>query len=66
MNSKSYLHGASATPLLGETIGENLLNTVSKFPERPALICVHQNYRVSYLTFWQQVEDVSRAFLQLI
>ena len=65
MNLKSYLHGASAIPLLGETISENLRNTVNKYPERTALICVHQNYKVSYATFWQQVEEVSRAFLAI-
>src|SRR6266566_7938599 len=65
MSLKSYLHGASATPLLGETIGENLRNTVNKFSERAALICVHQNYKATYAEFWQQVEEVSRAFLAI-
>ena len=33
----SYVHGASSTPLLGETIGTNFRNTVARFPERLAL-----------------------------
>jgi fatty-acyl-CoA synthase len=39
----SYVHGASATPLLGETIGENLRRTVERHGERDALIVRSQN-----------------------
>ena len=65
MSQKSYFHCPSLTPLLGETIGENLRRTVHQFPEREALISMHQNYRVSYAMFWQKVEEVSRAFLAI-
>lgn len=65
MNLQSYLHGASLTPLLGETIGENLYNTVTKFAGRTALVCPHQEYKVSYAVFWKQVEEVSKAFLAI-
>ncbi|MEO8712303.1 MAG: AMP-binding protein, partial [Parafilimonas sp.] len=65
MNKKSYSHGASAVPLLGETIGENLFNTCTKFPDREALISVHQNYKASYSQLWQQVEEVAKAFLAI-
>jgi fatty-acyl-CoA synthase len=65
MRQKSYTHGLSRYSLLGETIGENLRNTCSKFPDREALICVQQNYRVSYNIFWQQVTEVAKAFLAI-
>ena len=65
MKQKSYTHGLSRYSLLGETIGENLRNTCSKFPDREALICVQQNYRVTYSTFWQQVTEVAKAFLAI-
>jgi fatty-acyl-CoA synthase len=65
MKQKSYTHGASVVPLLGETIGENLRNTCNKFPDRDALVSVHQQYKVSYKEFWNQVEQVAKAFLAL-
>src|SRR5215217_1038443 len=65
MSLTSYAYGASTHPLLGETIGENLRNTVNRFAENDALICVHQNYKASYADFWQQVEDVAKGFLAI-
>ena len=65
MNQYSYAHGASAVPLLGETIGENLFNTCQRFAEREALISVHQRYRATYAQLWQQVEVVARALLAI-
>jgi len=65
MPSKSYAYGIGQHPLLGETIGENLRNTCNQYPERPALICVHQQYRVSYAEFWKQVETVAKSFLAI-
>ena len=38
MPRASYVHGTSTTPLLGETIGENLRRTVERFPDRDALV----------------------------
>lgn len=52
-------------PLLGETIGENLSRTCKAFPEREALISLHQNYRATYTQFWQQAEEVAKAFLAI-
>jgi fatty-acyl-CoA synthase len=65
MKQKSYAHGVSSAPLLGETIGENLFKTCQKFPEREALISIHQNYKTTYAGLWQQVEEVARAFLAI-
>jgi len=65
MKEESYAHGASAIPLLGETIGQNLRNTCNRFPEHKALVCVHQNYEASYAEFWQQTEEVAKAFMAI-
>lgn len=65
MKQKSYSHGLSRHQLLGETIGENLRKTCSQFPDREALICVEQNYRASYSSFWQQVTTVAKALLAI-
>lgn len=60
---KSYASGTSNHPLLGETIGQNLLKTVSKFPNHDALISVHQNYKASYSEFYTQTEKIAKALL---
>jgi len=65
MNNKSYTHGPSSIQLLGETIGENLRNTCRNFPDRDALVSVHQEYKVSYRQFWEEVTTVAKAFLAL-
>ncbi len=59
----SYSSGASQFPLLGETIGQNLLKTVSRFPNQDALISVHQNYKATYAEFYAQTEQVAKALL---
>ncbi|WEK68087.1 MAG: AMP-binding protein [Candidatus Chryseobacterium colombiense] len=61
----SYVHGASNIPLLGQTIGANLKNTVEKFPHQEALICVHQNYRATYQEFYNQTTAVAKALIFL-
>ena len=38
MRLLSYAHGASTTPLIGQTIGDNLESAVDCFPERDALV----------------------------
>ena len=53
------------TPLLGETIGENLSQTCKMFADREALISIHQNYRATYSQLWQQSEEVAKAFLAI-
>ena len=63
MKDRSYAQGASENQLLKVTIGENLRNTVNKFPHKDALVCLHQNYRATYAELWQQVEEVAKAFL---
>ncbi len=65
MDKKSYAHGVSTVPLLGETIGENLARTCKTYPDREALICLHQDYRATYAQFWHQVEEVAKAFLAI-
>jgi fatty-acyl-CoA synthase len=61
----SYLHGASQVSLLGETIGENLDRTVARFPDRDAVISIHQGVRQTYAEFHAAVEEVARGLLAL-
>src|SRR5579859_1025638 len=63
MPAASYIHGASPTPLLGETIGENLRRTVARVPNAEALVVRHQNYRATYAELWDQTTRAARGLL---
>ena len=65
MKKLSYTNGASNIPLLGETIDENLLKTVAKFPNNDALISAHQHYRATYTEFYEQVTAVAKGLIGL-
>lgn len=62
-NNISYASGTSAIPLLGQTIGQNLKDTVKRFPDNDALVCVEQNYRSSYSEFYNQTTTVAKSLL---
>ena len=59
----SYAHGVSSTPLLGETIGENLRRTVARHGAREALVVHAQGYRATYDELWKATSDVARGLL---
>jgi fatty-acyl-CoA synthase len=59
----SYAHGTSTTPLLGDTIGENLDRVVARFAERDALVSVHQGLRYTYAELGAAVGRAARALL---
>ncbi|WP_027283543.1 AMP-binding protein [Rubritepida flocculans] len=61
----SYVHGASSTPLLGETIGANFRNTVARFPDRTALVVRQQGVRWSYAAMLAHAENVAANLLAL-
>ncbi|TKD03493.1 AMP-binding protein [Polyangium fumosum] len=59
----SYTHGTSATPLLGETIGENLRRTASRYPDREALVVRAQGVRWTYAELWEATTRVARGLV---
>ncbi|WP_210516220.1 AMP-binding protein [Hymenobacter terricola] len=61
----SYLSGPSTTPLLGETIGENLRRTVARYPRQEALVVAHQGYRATYRELWAQTSQLAKGLLAL-
>jgi fatty-acyl-CoA synthase len=63
--SSSYAHGASLTPLLGQTIGDNLRETVSRHGDCEALVVRSQNYRATYRQLWDVTTDAARGLLTL-
>ena len=63
MPACSYVHGVSATPLLGETIGENLRRTAERCPQQDALVVPHQGFRATYRAFWDLTGVAARGLL---
>ena len=63
MSAPSYVHGTSTTPLLGETLGQNLLRTVERYPEREALVVVSQGYRATWRQLWDATTQVALGLL---
>ncbi|MFY2559898.1 AMP-binding protein [Corallococcus terminator] len=61
----SYVHGTSATPLLGETIGQNLRRTVERHGDREALVVVSQGYRATYRELWDLTTQVAKGLLAM-
>jgi fatty-acyl-CoA synthase len=61
----SYAHGTSSTPLLGQTIGDNLRATALRHGNREALVVRHQNYRATYRQLWEATGRAARALLAL-
>jgi fatty-acyl-CoA synthase len=59
----SYLHGPSLTPLIGETIGENLRRTVQRFADREALVVRAQGYCATYRQLWDETTALACALL---
>jgi fatty-acyl-CoA synthase len=63
--SASYAHGASLTPLLGQTIGDNLRETVARHGDREALVVRSQNYRATYRQLWDATTEAACGLLAL-
>ena len=64
MTSKpSYEHGTSDVPLLGETIGENLTRTATRFPDREALVDCPSGRRWSYAELLGWTRAVAKGLL---
>ena len=59
----SYADGASATPLLGETIGDNLARTVAAHPDADALVSCHQGLRWTYAELDERVDRAAAALI---
>jgi len=60
---QSYASGTSTTPLLGDTIGDNLDRTIARFGDREALVSVHQDLRYTYAQLGEAVDRCARAFI---
>jgi fatty-acyl-CoA synthase len=63
MPGPSYASGASAIPLLGETIGENLRRVVEQHGDLEALVVRSQGYRATYRELWDQTTRAARGLM---
>src|SRR5262245_30887250 len=61
----SYSHGASARPLLGETIGDNLYRIAGLFPGSEAMVDVPAGRRWTYAELDAETSDVASGLLTL-
>jgi fatty-acyl-CoA synthase len=63
MKKISYTSGMSDSPLLGETITQNLRKTVDNSRDHEALVVPHQAYRATYSEFWDQLNKVAKSLV---
>ncbi len=61
----SYACGVTTTPLLGETIGDNLRRAAAKFGDREALVVRSQAYRATYRQLWEATTTIARGLVAL-
>ncbi|XP_056221819.1 medium-chain acyl-CoA ligase ACSF2, mitochondrial [Seriola aureovittata] len=61
----SYAHGTSSTTLLHTTIGESLLRTVERCPDREALVFLEGGVRKTFAQFQQDVDQAAAGLLAL-
>ena len=65
MAELSHVVGASEPPLIEYTIGEALARAAKHWPERLALISVHQDIRWTYRELLERADRLAAAFLKL-
>ncbi|GAC1610751.1 MAG: AMP-binding protein [Mycobacteriales bacterium] len=63
MQQPSYASGTSDTPLLGDTIGENLHRTALRVPDREALVDRATGRRWTYASLDADVDRLARALM---
>jgi fatty-acyl-CoA synthase len=61
----SYVHGASAKPLIGATIGEFFDRACTEHRDREALVVRHQGARLTYAELRREVDDLACSLLRL-
>jgi len=65
MPQLSYVHGASGTPFIGDTIGVYFDRIVERFGERDALVVRHQQIRWTYRELKERVDAFAAGLLAL-
>ncbi|MGX6447900.1 AMP-binding protein [Patulibacter sp. S7RM1-6] len=63
MTQRSYAHGPSSVPLLGDTIGEALERAARDHPDRPAVVSSAQDVRLTYAELDGAVDALATGLL---
>jgi fatty-acyl-CoA synthase len=63
--AQSYVHGASITPLIGETIGVHFDRCADRWAERDALVVCQQSVRLSYAQLRVEVDRLAAGLVAL-
>ena len=63
MPSLAIEMGARYQPLLAQTIGDNLRQTVARVPNNDAIVALHQGLRWSYQEFYARVQRLASGLL---
>jgi fatty-acyl-CoA synthase len=61
----AYASGTSTEPLIGRTIGDDLVEAVRRYPDREALVSCHQGLRYTYAELDHEVDRVALGLLAL-
>jgi fatty-acyl-CoA synthase len=61
----SYVRGSTDVPLSESTVGQFLVDTARRFPERPAVVFREQEIRWSWQEFQQEVDILASGLLEL-
>jgi len=61
----SIAAGSTTTALLEQTIGQNLEATAARFPDRDALVVVHQEIRQTWAQFNATVDEVAKGLMAI-
>jgi fatty-acyl-CoA synthase len=61
----SYVHGASAVPLIGDTIGRHFDAACTRHAAREALVACQQGVRLSYAELREQVDRLACGLIRL-
>ncbi|MHB8784937.1 MAG: AMP-binding protein [Thauera sp.] len=64
-STASYVHGACAKPLIGQTIGRFFDEACARHAEREALVVRHQNVRLTYAQFKSKVDALACGLMRL-
>src|SRR5215510_6624868 len=63
--SRSYVHGGSDKPLIGQTVGEYFDGAAARWSDCDALIVGNQNIRWTYRELRKRVDDFAAGLLAL-
>lgn len=61
----SFVHGASDSPLLYQTIGAALDDAAMRWGQREALVSVHQGVRLTYAELNARADDMAAGFVSM-